>query len=197
MTRSDRIDAGPPIVVVGALLLLVSLFLDWYEPGLTAFTVFEVLDLVLAAVALASLVGAAARLGLDLPGGRPLGHHLVVFGLLALVVVVSQVINHPPAAIGEDPETGLWLGLAGAGSMALGGLLSVTRISLAVDVRDSQPGAPRSPEAPASSSGPERGPAGTGPAGAGPGAPGPDPVTGTRPGETETRPLDTPPPGRE
>ena len=44
---------------LGALLLLVSLFLDWYEPDVTAWEAFEVLDLLMAALALAALVAAA------------------------------------------------------------------------------------------------------------------------------------------
>ena len=49
MTR--RIEAGPVLVGLGALVLLVSLFLDWYEPDVTAWEAFEVLDLLLAALA--------------------------------------------------------------------------------------------------------------------------------------------------
>ena len=178
---------GPPIAIVGALLLLVSLFLDWYEPDVTAWTVFEVLDLVLAALALACLLGAAARLGVGVPGGRALGSHFAVFGVLALVLVLSQLINHPPAALENDPETGLWLGLGGAGLLALGALLSVTRISFAVDVER------REPDRPGAS--PAREPAGGSPAGA-PARPGAEAPL-RQGGETETTPLDVPPHERE
>ncbi len=176
MTSRERIDVGPPIAIVGALLLLVRLFLDWYEPDVTAWTVFEVLDLVLAALALACLLGAAARLGVGVPGGRALGRHFAVLGVLALVLVLSQVINHPPAAVDRDPETGLWLGLGGAGLMALGGLLSITRISLAVDVEGREP---RRQDGPPVSEA----------------AAGVPPVR--HGGETETAPLDVPPHERE
>ena len=54
MTR--RIEAGPVLVGLGALLLLVSVFLDWYEPNVTAWQAFEVLDLLMAALSLAALV---------------------------------------------------------------------------------------------------------------------------------------------
>ena len=180
MAPSERIDAGPPIAILGALLLLVSLFLDWYEPGITAWTVFEALDLLLAALALCCLLGAAARLGLDLPGGRALSTRFAVLAVLTLVLVLSQVINHPPAAVGEDPETGLWLGLGGAGLLALGGLLSVTRISLAVDVagRDAGASPPSEGASPGSAAPPLGGPA----VGHG--------------GQTETTRLGDPPPER-
>ena len=184
MTPRERIDVGPPIAIVGALLLLVSLFLDWYEPDVTAWTVFEVLDLVLAGLALACLLGAAARLGVGVPGGRALGSHLAVFGVLALLLVVSQLINHPPAAFEDDPETGLWLGLGAAGLLALGALLSITRISLAVDVEPREPGAS-----------PVGDPAAASPAGT-PAQPVSGP-SGRAGGETETTPLDVPPSERE
>lgn len=182
MTPRQRIDVGPPIAILGALLLLVSLFLDWYEPGITAWTVFEALDLVLAALALGCLLGAAARLGAELPGARGLWNGFALFGVVALVLVLSQVINHPPAAVGEDADTGLWLGLGGAGLMALGGLLSVTRISFAVDVTDREAGRPVGP--PASEEAPP-------PAAGRPPRPVAEPPA--RRGETETTPLDAPP----
>jgi peptidoglycan/LPS O-acetylase OafA/YrhL len=187
MRARERIDVGPPIAMLGALLLLVSLFLDWYEPGFSAWTVFEVLDLVLAALAVGCLVAAAARLGLELPGSRALWNHLAVFGVLALVLVASQAIDHPPAAVDEDPETGLWLGLGGAGLLALGGLLSVTRISFAVDVEGREPRRPGASPVPDPAARPA------------PGAParpvGEPPVR--QGGESETTPLDVPPHERE
>ena len=48
----QRFDAGNALVAVGAVVLLVSLFLDWFGPpdggtGVSAWTTFEVLDLLL------------------------------------------------------------------------------------------------------------------------------------------------------
>ena len=34
-------------------------------------------------------------------------------GAAALIIVLTQLINHPPAGIDLDEGTGLWLGLAG------------------------------------------------------------------------------------
>ena len=51
-------EAGAAVAAVGALLLLVSLFLDWYgdgREGYSAWTLFELIDLVLAAIALLTL----------------------------------------------------------------------------------------------------------------------------------------------
>ena len=57
----ERINASQILVVAGAAALLVSLFLNWYEPrfpgesGLSAWSAFEVLDIVLAGLALAAI----------------------------------------------------------------------------------------------------------------------------------------------
>lgn len=134
MEPRGRIDAGPLVAIPGAALLLVSLFIGWYEPELSAWEAFEVLDLVLAGIALSCLMAAAERLGVALPGARAASRAFAGLGVVALVIVVSQAINHPPAGLGQDADTGLWLGLAGAGLLALGALLSTTRISLAVNV---------------------------------------------------------------
>ena len=45
-----RFDIGPLIVAVGSLVLLVSLFLDWYGDQ-TAWGAFEVADVLIAALA--------------------------------------------------------------------------------------------------------------------------------------------------
>ncbi len=119
---------------VGAILLLISLFLDWFEPGFTGWTVFEALDLVLAAASLAVLAVAARSFGFG-SVGEMTG---TAAAALAFVVVISQLIDHPPAAIGADPEVGAWLGLGGAFLMFLGALMSRTGVSLAVVLDGSQ-----------------------------------------------------------
>ena len=94
MTR--RLEAGPLLVTLGALLLLVSLFLSWYAGEITAWEAFEVWDLVLFVLALGSI---AAGLGLttqdvDLVDRRYLP---------AAVAVVARdrgVADHRPASGG-------------------------------------------------------------------------------------------------
>jgi hypothetical protein len=124
-----RIEAGPILAGIGALLLLVALFLDWYEEAGTAWEVFEVWDVVLAALALTALYSAFE----EISGREPLAERLLLLtGLLALVIVLSQLINDPPAATDAGKESGIWLALGGAALMALGGLLSSTHISVAL-----------------------------------------------------------------
>jgi hypothetical protein len=131
-----RISIGPLIGLVGALLLLVSLFLDWWDE-VTAFTGFEVLDLVLAGLALAAILSLAEAAGARLPSATAIGSALALpLGLLALLIVASQLVNDPPAVAGGERghATGIWLALAGALLMVGGSLLSVARISLALDL---------------------------------------------------------------
>ena len=59
MTR--RFEVGPILVALGAIVLLVSLFLDWYG-SLTAWDAFEVVEVLLAALAVTALVIALGQL---------------------------------------------------------------------------------------------------------------------------------------
>ena len=144
-----RVPIGPLLAALGAVALLVSLFLDWYE-DLTAWTVFEFLDLLLAGLALAALLAFARELGVL---GRVRSGLLLPLAALAFVIVLSQLLNHPPAGHEEDKDVGLWIALAASAVMLAGALLASARISLAVDVerREAEPTAttvaqPRPPE---------------------------------------------------
>jgi len=124
-----RIDLGRAVLVAGAAVLFVSLFLKWYDTGPTGWEVFETLDLVLAALAVAGL---AAALRPDL---APPWTIFAVPGA-AIVIVVVQLLNAPPAAGDGDPSTGLWLALAGSVLMGAGAALSLADISVTVQVRE-------------------------------------------------------------
>jgi hypothetical protein len=153
MRRVREIEIGPVVAAAGSVLLIVSLFLDWFD-DFSAFTVFEVLDLMLLALALAALVAIAEATGI-VPGAPLPGGAALPLGLVALVIVASQLINHPPAGIDREVSIGLWLALGGSALMVLGSVLATQRISLAVDVerrerRRSAPSAStRPPHAPA------------------------------------------------
>jgi hypothetical protein len=126
----ERFDAGTGLVAVGAVLLLVSLFIDWYNPGGDAWAVFETLDLVLAAVAICGLLALAPRFG---TGG--LSQALPLISAAALAIVIVQLIDPPPAARDSDIATGAWLALGATALMAAGALLTAASISVTVDVR--------------------------------------------------------------
>jgi hypothetical protein len=126
----ERFDAGTGLVAVGAVLLLVSLFIDWYQPGGDAWAVFESVDLVLAGAAICALLAMAPRLG---SGG--LGRAIPIVSAAAFVVVAVQLIDPPPVVSDSDLRTGAWLALAATAVMAAGSLLGAASISITVDVR--------------------------------------------------------------
>jgi hypothetical protein len=130
MTR--RLEAGPLLVTLGALLLLVSLFLTWYTGELSAWDAFEAWDLVLAALAVAAI---AAAIGFLAPDVALVDRRwLPATALTAVVIVAVQILDPPPAAAGQDPESGAWLALAGAVVMGVGAVLTFSRVSLALTV---------------------------------------------------------------
>jgi len=137
-----RLPLGPLIGAIGGVLLIVSLFLDWYD-GVTGFTVFEALDLVLVALALLSIVSLAGGLGLIRSPVSSVG--TLIGALVTIVIVLSQLVNDPPAIVasGRGHAVGIWLALGGAALMVVGALLAWAHISLAVDVRPRTPAAPR------------------------------------------------------
>jgi hypothetical protein len=131
-----RVSIGPVVASIGALLLIVSLFLDWYT-DITGFTVFEFIDLLLVLLALATIASLTGDLGL--PGPRPSREVSLAVAIFTVLVVASQVINDPPAVAGSsgpDKEIGIWLALGGSALMVAGALLGYARISLAVEARE-------------------------------------------------------------
>jgi len=150
----ERIDAGPVLAFIGGALVLISLFLSWYQAPATtwtmdAWTAFETLDLVLAGVAIATLYLAWEQIA----GRERLGAGwLLPLALLALVIVASQILDPPPAALPPaalpnpiagpeaDPATGAWLALGGAGALVVAGILSVASVRLSLVLDASQRG---------------------------------------------------------
>jgi hypothetical protein len=153
-----RIDAGALVAAAGGIVLLVSLFLDWYgddNEGFSGWTVFEVIDLLLAAIALLAVSTFLSRSGFE---PRLPDVSLVLLGGAAVVLTGSQLIDGPPAVIDLDPKTGAWLALAGSLLMLAGAFMSVARVSFSVEQREPRPGTPppesetvklRPPEGPA------------------------------------------------
>lgn len=131
MTR--RFEVGPLLVALGATILLVSLFLEWYGT-LTAWEAFEVVEVLLAVLAAAALTIAIGRLLPDL--GYLERRWLPPVVLAAAILVVAQVIDPPPTAAGEDLEAGAWLAFGAVFLMCAGALLSFGRISFALSVED-------------------------------------------------------------
>jgi hypothetical protein len=135
MTR--RLEAGPLLVALGALLLLVSLFLNWYTGEITAWEAFEVWDLVLFVLALGAI---AAGLGLTTQDVDVTDRRLLPAGVAAVAVIVaSQILDPPPAATGADPEIGVWIALGAALVMCAGAVLTYGRVHVSLTVEDREP----------------------------------------------------------
>ena len=139
-----RLDAGSIVAAAGAALLMVSLFLDWYgedDEGFSAWTIFEVIDLLLAAIALLAISTFLSRAEIE---PRLPQVPLLVLGGAALVLTASQLIDEPPAVTFAELElqTGAWLALAGSALLLAGAFMSVARVSFSVEHREPQPGTP-------------------------------------------------------
>ena len=135
-TPRRPLSLGPLVASVGAVLLIVSLFLDWYEQ-ISGFTVFEFLDLLLVLLALATIASLTDSLGVSV-GPKPTRGVSLAVAIFTVYVVASQVINDPPAVAGSavaDKDVGIWLALGGSVLMVIGAGLAYARISLAVDKR--------------------------------------------------------------
>jgi hypothetical protein len=146
---SERIDLGGVLAAIGALMVIVSLFLDWYEPDLSAWTTFEIVDLLLAAISAAVIVAAVSRLTRTTrPEPLIRDAWLPVLGAAAFVLVGIALVNHPPATIGLGEKAGIWIALAGSLVMLLGTLAGRARVSLSLSFREPQPGRPVEPPPP-------------------------------------------------
>jgi hypothetical protein len=124
----ERFDVGTGLVALGAVLLLVSLFVDWFDPSGDAWAVFELTDLALVGCAICGLVAV-------LPRYSAVARAMPVIAYSALAIVAVQLIDPPPAARGDALEAGAWLALAATAVMAAGATMSAASISVTVDVR--------------------------------------------------------------
>jgi hypothetical protein len=126
-----RFEVGPMLVALGAIVLLVSLFLDWYGP-LTAWEAFEVVEVLLATFAFAALVVAAGLLLPDLEYLERRWLPGIVLGVS--VLVTAELVDPPPVAAGEALSAGAWIAFGSALAMLAGAVLTFGRVSFAVSV---------------------------------------------------------------
>jgi hypothetical protein len=125
-----RFDIGPVLVALGALVLLVGLFLDWYG-GVNAWNSFEVTDVLLALLGVAGLGAAAGVLAdTELVDRRALPW---IAGA-AFVLVAAELINPTPGATDRPLGLGAWLCFGAALAMVVGTVLTFGRVSVAVAV---------------------------------------------------------------
>jgi hypothetical protein len=131
-----RFEIGPLLVAVAALVLLVSLFLEWYA-GQTAWDAFEVADVMLALFAVLALVAAA---GLIAPELAYLDRGVLpAAAIAATVLTTAEILSPPPGLGGADPEAGAWIAFAASLVMLAGTVLSFGRVSFSVAVEGREP----------------------------------------------------------
>jgi hypothetical protein len=140
-----RFDIGPFVLAVAALVLLVALFLPWVDYGATpageqifgarqysAWRLFEITDLALAALAIASIV---AAIGLITPTVDYVDRRFVPWIVGVAFVLVANQIVAPAATIRTgDLGLGAWLAFGATIFMALGALLALGKVHFAVAV---------------------------------------------------------------
>jgi hypothetical protein len=135
----ERINGGMVLVVLGAIALIVSLFLHWYEPNRSAWAVFEVWDIVLAGIGVASIFAVIPIRRRDVPDEHLVPERWLPFlAGAALVIVVVALVNHPPAARGFGPQVGAWIALGASVVLAAGAILSRARISLVITLKPNE-----------------------------------------------------------
>src|ERR671937_188971 len=122
---SRRFEVGPILVAVGAVVLIVSLFLDWYGK-LTAWQAFEVVEVLLGSLAVAALVIALGQL---IPDLEYIERRRLPFVVLAIAVLVAaEIIDPPPAAGDQSPASGAWIAFGAAVVMFAGAMLTFGRV---------------------------------------------------------------------
>jgi hypothetical protein len=131
-----RFDIGPLIVAVGSLVLLVSLFMDWYA-GETAWGAFEVADVLLTALAIVALLASLGMIAEEI--GVIDGRWLPAIVLSATLLVVAELLSPPPVVGGADPQEGAWVAFAATLVMLLGTVLSLGRVSFSFAIEGREP----------------------------------------------------------
>ena len=113
------------MLAVAGVALLVSLFLPWYgESGgsgsLTGWEALAVIDVILALIA-ACAISVTVATTIMRVAAVPIALDAIatLLGLLALVLVLIRVLDLPDGATGR--EMGLWIALAGAAGVFVGG----------------------------------------------------------------------------
>jgi hypothetical protein len=119
-----RLRIGEWILAAAGGALLAALFLPWYGDALTAWESFAVVDIVLALIAAAAVAAVLVTATQAVPAVPIMMESLVsLAGIAATAVVLVRALNLPDGAAGR--EWALWLGLAGAAGIAVGGMLSM------------------------------------------------------------------------
>ena len=126
-----RVRTGEIVAGAASVLLLVSLFLDWYSagrgPSVDAWAAFSVVDVLLALVALLGIALALSQVvgrGPALPVA--LGVITTTLALAATLLVLYRILNQPGPNDLIGVDFGAWIGLAACFGVFFGSWLSLS-----------------------------------------------------------------------
>jgi len=142
----DVRDNAPLIAAGGGLLLFISEFLDWFDVLGSAWEFMDIVDVVLAVLALIAIgIGAMLATGntANLPSSP--GGIVTTSGIIAFSIVATFILE------GDDQKFGIFLALVGTIAMIVGGM-QLARDATGPTVRrrgGAEPPAPPPPPPPA------------------------------------------------
>lgn len=120
-----RLSAGEWVAAAAGLALIASLFLTWYDPGVSGWEAFSVADVIFALTGLLALLGwvatAARRTN---PTSVAVSSLTLLVVLIATVIVLFRTLD-PPGDGSVERALGSWLGLAGVLGVLGGTLLAM------------------------------------------------------------------------
>ncbi len=106
-----RVRRGELVAGMGGVVLLISLFLPWFEPGRSGFDSLAVADLLVAAAALTAIALPLLSAGNEKTDVPIVAATVAVIGSLVAIAIVAYRLLDP---VGGGRESGLYLALAAA-----------------------------------------------------------------------------------
>lgn len=111
-----RGNNAPLIAAGGGLLLFISLFLDWFDVLGSAWEFMDIVDVILALLALIAIgVGAMLATGNTVNLPRTPGSIVTTAGIVAFTAIATFILE------GDEQKFGIFLALIGAIAMIVGG----------------------------------------------------------------------------
>jgi hypothetical protein len=134
---TSRLTSGDITAGVGGVVLLISLWLDWYGVSVdvagfsasssgSGWEVLSQIDIILFLVAMAAILLVAVKAFGQLPPDLAIPVVLLALGSLAVLLVLFRLIDTPapsdlPDEVDVSREIGIFIALIGAAGIAYGG----------------------------------------------------------------------------
>ena len=134
---TSRLTSGDLSAGIGGIVLLVSLWLNWYgisvdvagfsaEASASGWEVFSTIDIILFVIAAAAIALVVLKALGQVPADVPEAVVLLALGGLAVLLILYRLIDTPapsdlPEQVDVTRELGLFIGLIGAAGIAWGG----------------------------------------------------------------------------